>query len=42
MPLLRPLPFVFPPFDFPEDERVQDELIAGGVGDLMLVWAPPP
>ena len=39
MPRLRPLPFVFPPFDFLEDERVQDELIAGGVGDLMLVWA---
>ena len=42
MPRLRPLPFVFPPFDFLEDERVQDELIAGGVGDLMLVWPPPP
>ena len=39
MQRLRPLPFVYPPFDFLEDERVQDELIDGGVGDLMLVWA---
>ena len=38
MQRLRPLPFVYPPFDFLEDERVQDELIAGGVRDLMLVW----
>ena len=38
MQRLRPLPFVYPPFDFLEDERVQDELIDGGVCDLMLVW----
>jgi hypothetical protein len=35
---LRPLLFVYPPFDFLEDERVQDELIDGGVRDLMLVF----
>ena len=39
MQRLRPLQFVYPPFDFLEDERVQDELIDGGVRDLMLVWA---
>jgi|GEM_PF-2414919 len=33
---LRPLMFVFPPFDFLADEHVQDELLAGGVRDLML------
>ena len=38
MQRLRPLPFVYPPFDFLEDERVQDELIDGGVRDLMLVF----
>ena len=38
MQRLRPLPFVYPPFDFLEDERVQDDLIAGGVRDLMLVF----
>ena len=38
MRLLRPLQFVYPPFDFLEDERVQDELIRGGVRDLMLVF----
>ena len=38
MQRLRPLPFVYPPYDFLEDERVQDDLIAGGVRDLMLVW----
>ena len=31
MQRLRPLPFVYPPFDFLEDERVQDDLIDGGV-----------
>lgn len=35
---LRPLVFVIPPFDFLDDERIQDELIAGGVRDLMLGW----
>ena len=38
MQRLRPLPFVYPPFDFLEDERIQDELIDGGVRDLMLVF----
>jgi len=36
MGLLRPLMFIFPPFDFLADKRVQDELLAGGVRDLML------
>lgn len=38
MQRLRPLPFVYPPFDFLADEHIQDELIAGGVSDLMLVF----
>ena len=38
MQRLRPLPFLYPPFDFLEDEQVQDDLIAGGVRDLMLVF----
>jgi hypothetical protein len=38
MQRLRPLLFVYPPFDFLEDERVQDELIDGGVNDLMFVF----
>ncbi|HEX5418142.1 MAG TPA: hypothetical protein VFZ25_21000, partial [Chloroflexota bacterium] len=38
MPRLRPLMFVFPPFDFLEDERVQEELLAGGVRDLLFTW----
>jgi hypothetical protein len=38
MQRLRPLLFVFPPFDFLEDERIQDELLAGGVRDLLFAW----
>lgn len=38
MQRLRPLMFVFPPFDFLEDERVQRELLAGGVRDLLFAW----
>lgn len=38
MPRLRPLPFVYPPFDFLEDERIQDDMIDGGIHDLMLVF----
>ena len=38
MQRLRPLMFVFPPFDFLEDERIQEELLAGGVSDLLFTW----
>ncbi len=38
MQRLRPLMFVFPPFDILEDERVQNELLAGGVCDLLFTW----
>jgi hypothetical protein len=38
MQRLRPLIFVIPPFDILEDERIQDELIAGGVRDLLFAW----
>jgi len=35
---LRPLLFVHPPYNFLEDEGVQNELLAGGVRDLMFGW----
>lgn len=38
MQRLRPLMFVFPPFDFLEDERIQNELLDGGVRDLLFAW----
>ena len=38
MQRLRPLMFVIPPFDILEDQRVQDELLAGGVHDLLFAW----
>ena len=38
MQRLRPLMFVIPPFDILEDRGVQDELLAGGVKDLLFAW----
>ncbi|MGH2461336.1 MAG: hypothetical protein ACRDIY_20955 [Chloroflexota bacterium] len=38
MQRLRPLMFVFPPFDFLDDERIQTELLEGGVRDLLFAW----
>jgi len=38
MQRLRPLMFVFPPFDILEDEGIQQELLAGGVRDLLFAW----
>lgn len=38
MARLRPLMFVFPPFDFLEDRSVQQELREGGVRDLLFCW----
>ena len=38
MQRLRPLMFVIPPFEMLEDRAVQDELLAGGVRDLLFAW----
>ena len=38
MQRLRPLMFVIPPFDILEDRSLQDELLAGGVRDLLFAW----